>query len=390
MLHPSGAVGTCVYDRSTKGYGEVLGTLLARPDEIMLELGAGGELLVARLRAWLSALILLLPLVNAAGGGDVDETVIGLAAAVFVNIMAQVWLALARSRRRHPWLPYATCTYDVSTTTGVLVLLALGDRAAGMNSMVVWCFYLIAIAMTALRNDGRLTLYAGALSIAQYALLVWALFATAASPDQLVSVDYGTATVANQGERLVLLLIMTLLTATIVYRMQRLVELSGRDGLTGLPNRMWLLQQMPHVLDGLRGGGGSLTVVLLDLDRFRLINDEIGHLDGDRAIRHVVTLLAQGVHDRERLIRLGGEEFVLLLYCPIGSGWERIEQLRRTLYERPFQPGRGADLQRITFSAGLAAWPQDGSDLSTLLGSADRRLQECKREGGNRVMARDG
>ncbi|MCJ0825469.1 GGDEF domain-containing protein [Luteimonas sp. 50] len=379
-----------MYGRSTQGYGKVLATLLVRPDEIMLELGAGGELLVARLRAWLSALILLLPLVNAAGGGDVDETVIGLAAAVFVNIMAQVWLVLARGGRRHHWLPFATCTYDISTTTGVLVLLALGDRAAGMNSMVVWCFYLVAIAMTALRNDGRLTLYAGLLSIAQYALLAWTLFATAASPDQLVSVDYGTATVANQGMRLVLLLIMTLLTATIVYRMQRLVELSGRDGLTGLPNRMWLLQQMPHVLDSLRNGGGSLTLVLLDLDRFRLINDEIGHLDGDRAIRHVVALLAQGVHERERLIRLGGEEFVLLLHCPVGSGWERIEQLRRTLYDRPFQPGRGADLQRITFSAGLAAWPQDGADLSALLGSADRRLQACKREGGNRVMARDG
>ena len=390
MLHPWWNAGARVYGRSTQGYGKVLATLLVRPDEIMLELGAGGELLVARLRAWLSALILLLPLVNAAGGGDVDETVIGLAAAVFVNIMAQVWLVLARSGRRHPWLPFATCTYDISTTTGVLVLLALGDRVAGMNSMVVWCFYLIAIAMTALRNDGRLTLYAGLLSIAQYGLLTWALFATAASPDQLVSVDYGTATVANQGERLVLLLIMTLLTATIVYRMQRLVELSGRDGLTGLPNRMWLLQQMPHVLDALRNGGGSLTLVLLDLDRFRLINDEIGHLDGDRAIRHVVALLAQGVHERERLIRLGGEEFVLLLHCPVGSGWERIEQLRRTLYDRPFQPGRGADLQRITFSAGLAAWPQDGADLSALLGSADRRLQACKREGGNRVMARDG
>lgn len=375
--------------RARQGVGEVLATLLARPDEIMLELGAGGELLVARLRALLSVLILLLPLVSAAGGGAVGETVIGLAAAVFVNIMAQVWLALARNRRHHPWLPYATTTYDITTTSGVLLLLALGDRVAGMNSMVVWSFYLIAIAMTALRNDGRLTLYAGALSLVQYALLAWALYATAGSPDQLVSVDYGTATVANLGERLVLLLIMTLLTATIVYRMQRLVELSGRDGLTGLPNRMWLLQQMPHVIAALRNGGGSLTVALLDLDRFRLINDEIGHLDGDRAIRHIVATLGQAVHDRERLIRLGGEEFVLLLHCPIGSAWERIEQLRRALYERPFRPGRGADPQRITFSAGLAAWPQDGSDLSTLLGSADRRLQECKRGGGNRVMARD-
>ena len=58
--------------------------------------------------------------------------------------MAQVWLALARSPRRHGWLPYATGTYDVTTTTAVLVLLALGDRVAGLNSLVVWAFYTIA------------------------------------------------------------------------------------------------------------------------------------------------------------------------------------------------------------------------------------------------------
>ena len=128
--------------------GALRATLLERPDEVMLELGAGGELLVARLRAALSVLVLAMPLLGALSGAEVGETVIGLAAAVFVNIMAQVWLALARSRR-HAWLPYATCSYDISTTTGVLVLLAMGDRAAGVNSMVVWSFYLVGIAMTA-------------------------------------------------------------------------------------------------------------------------------------------------------------------------------------------------------------------------------------------------
>lgn len=368
--------------------GDLLATLLARPDEVMLELGAGGELLVARLRAALSALILLLPLVGAATGAEVGETVVGLAAAVFVNIAAQIWLALARQRRQHAWLPYATCTYDVSTTTGVLALLAIGDRVAGMNSMVVWSFYLIAIAMTALRNDGRLTLYAGALSIVQYAALVWFLFATTTSPEQLLSPDYGTGLVANQLERLLVLLIMTVLTACIVHRMQRLVEMSGRDGLTGLPNRMWLLQQMPRLLDGLRGGG-SLTLALIDMDRFRRVNDELGRIDGDRALRHAVGVVSQGLHEGERMVRLGGEEFVVLLYCPMGTAWERIEQARRLLWEDPFQPGRGVDAQRLSFSAGLAAWPQDGEDLSSLLAIADRRQQASKRQGGNRVMARD-
>jgi len=374
-----------VDDRSR--LGALRATLLERPDEVMLELGAGGELLVARLRAALSVLVLAMPLLGAVSGAEVGETVIGLGAAVFVNVMAQVWLALARSRR-HAWLPYATCSYDVTMTTGVLVMLAMGDRAAAVNSMVVWAFYLVAIAMTALRNDGRLTLYAGLLAMAQYAALAAAVFASASSPEQLLSPDYGTATVATQVERLLLLLIMTLLALCIVYRMQRLVEMSGRDGLTGLPNRMWLHQQMPHMLEDLRHGG-SLTLALLDLDRFRRVNDEVGRPGGDRALRHAVAVISAGLHERERLVRLGGEEFAALLLCPLGTAWERVEQIRRALWEQPFQAGHGTDPQRITFSAGLAAWPRDGQDLSSLLAAADRRQQACKRLGGNRVMARD-
>lgn len=369
--------------------GELFTRLLAQPDEVMLELGAGGELLVARIRAVISALILLLPLIAAAGGSNTREVLIGLGAAVFVNAMAQVWLALARTRRRLPWLPYATATYDVTATTGVLVLLSLNDPVAGLNSMIVWCFYAIAIAITALRNDGRLTLFAGALAMLQYAALVWAVFATASSPEVLVSVDYGTASVSAQAERLVLLMMMTLLTATIVYRMQRLVELSGNDGLTGLPNRSWLLQRMPHLYALARNTGGSMTLAMLDIDSFRRINDEIGHAGGDRALRHIAAALSEMVGENEALVRIGGQEFVMVLHCPVGSAWERLDRQRRTLAERPFLPERGNDAFAITFSAGLAAWPQDGGNTSALLSTADRRLRQAKREGRNRVIARD-
>ena len=89
----------------------VLATLLGRPDEVMLELGAGGELLVAKVRALLSLLVLALPLVSGLlGPADSNEVLIGLGAAVFINIMAQVWLALARNPRRHRGLPFATGT----------------------------------------------------------------------------------------------------------------------------------------------------------------------------------------------------------------------------------------------------------------------------------------
>jgi len=369
--------------------GELFTRLLSRPDELMLELGAGGERLVARIRALLSALILLLPLLAAIGGSGTTEVMIGLGAAVFVNAMAQIWLALARRGRRYAWLPYATSTYDVTATTGVLALLALNEPVSGMNSMIVWYFYGLAITLTALRNDGRLTLYVGGLAIAQYALLVLAIFALAPSPEALVSVDYGTASIGSQAERLVLLLMTTLVTATIVYRMQRLVAMSGHDGLTGLPNRAWLLQRMPHVFAAARNGGGSLTMALLDIDRFKRINDEIGHLGGDRALRHIASALSEAVAENEFLVRIGGQEFVMVLHCPVGSAWERLDRLRRAMAERPFLPERGNDAFPLTFSAGLAAWPQDGGNTSTLLGTADRRLQHAKREGRNRVIARD-
>ncbi len=384
----AGSPGNRVNTR-LQSLSELVASLMSRPDELMLEIGAGGERLVARIRALLSALCLLLPLVAALSGAKVSETLIGLAAAVFINVMAQVWLALTRNPRRHGWLPYATGTYDVTTTTAVLALLAMGDRAAGLNSLVVWGFYTIAIVLTALRNDGRLTAYVSILAIVQYAVLAWAILASASGPEQLVSIDYGSIAVASQIERLILLLLIGLLTITIVHRMQRLVELSGTDGLTALPNRLWLSQRMPRILDGAREGGGSLTLVLIDLDRFRSINDEIGARGGDRALRQIALMLGEMLEPREHVARIGGQEFVLLLRSPIGSAWERTDRLRRSLSERMFLPDSGGDPQRITLSAGLVAWPQDGPDLSALLRSADRRLQQAKRDGSNRIVARD-
>lgn len=370
------------------GLHDVRQRLLVRPDALMLELGSGGELLVAQVRAWMSLAMLSMPLANVLTGGKLSETMIGLLGVVVAIVLSQAWLALARQRGRYRWLPWATSTYDVTLTTLVLALLAADSPATGLNSMVVWAFYLISIAMTAMRNDGRLTLYTGLLALLQYGVLALAVYA-ASTPDQRVSVDYGTVTVANQVQRLVLLALMTMLTATVVYRMQRLVDMSGTDGLTGLPNRTWLVHRFPSMLDATRLRGTSLSVCLIDLDYFKRINDEVGHLAGDRALRHVVDVLNEQLGEKECLARLGGEEFALLLDQPIGRAWERLESMRRSVAARAFVPEHGADPMRLTFSAGIAAWPHDGQDLSALLRRADARLRQAKREGRNRVMARD-
>lgn len=373
--------------RATPVEQGIVARLLARPDEVMLEHGAGGELLVAKLRVVISVLILALPLIAGLGGADASQVLLGLAGAVAINIVAQVWLALARSHRRHGWLPYATGTWDVTATSGVLLMLAREDPVAALNSPVVWCFYALAIMLTALRNDGRLVLYVGGLAMLQYALIAVILLVLAGEP--LVSIEAGQATVAGQLERLVLLLMVTLLTCIVVYRMQRILELSGRDGLTGLPNRAWLLQRLPRMFDAARENGHSLTLALLDLDRFKRLNDDFGPRAGDRALRHVAAVLGEMLERNEHLARIGGQEFVIVLRCPIGSAWERLDRTRRLLGETPFLPERSTETVTITFSAGLAAFPQDGANASALLGVADRRLEVAKREGRNRIVALD-
>ena len=104
---------------------------------------------------------------------------------------------------------------------------------------------------------------------------------------------------------------------------------------------------------------------------------------------HVVDLVRDGLEDGEWLARLGGEEFVLVLRKPLGTSWERVDGMRRTLFARRFVPDQGADPLLLTFSAGVASFPHEASDLSGLLRRADQRLNVAKANGRNRVLARD-
>lgn len=362
-------------------------SLRERPDEILLEVGAGGELLVARLRVAVSALLMLLPLLNLALGGTTHESAAGLVGAGLIMLLSQVWLSLALRRRRYPWLPTVSAAFDVSMVSLVLVLLARESPAAAVNSAVVWACYPLAVFATALRHDVRVTLVAGLLAALQSALIWLWVSATATGP--LVSATYGTVTTSTQIQRLVLLLAVTLVTAMVVFRAQRLTQLSGTDGLTGLPNRSYLTTRVPAEVADARDAGRTLSLALIDLDHFRHINAELGHQAGDRALRHAVQVLRQELGREEPMMRVGGEEFVVLMHLPIGAAWERMEVLRRRLEAQPFVPEEGVEPRKLTLSAGLASCPQDANDLSGLMRRADLRLRHAKANGRNRVVARD-
>lgn len=368
-------------------FDDLLASLREPPDEILLEVGAGGELLVAHLRVGVATLLLLLPALNLWTGGTVHETLAGLAGAGLVLGLSLLWLRLARRPRRVNGLAMVTAASDVTMVTLVLALLTFESPAAALNSAVVWCCYPLAIFATALRHDVRVTLFAGLLALAQSAAL-WGLVAGLAS-EPLVSATYGTVTPSTQVQRLVLLVAVTLVTAMVVFRAQRLTQFSATDGLTGLPNRSYLNTRVPHLVRDARAQGHTVSLALVDLDNFRHINAELGHLCGDRALRHAVKLLRQELGREEPMIRAGGEEFVLVLRLPIGAAWERMEVLRRKLEASPFVPEAGVEPRRLTLSAGLASCPQDANDLSGLMKRADQRLQRAKQAGRNRVVARD-
>ena len=361
--------------------------LRERPDEILLEVGAGGELLVARLRVAVACLLILMPPINYLMGGTAMESTAGLVGAGLIVLFSQLWLSLALRKRRHRWLPMVSAAFDISMVSLVLVLLAVETPAAALNSAVVWACYPLAVFATALRHDVRVTVVTGLLAVVQ-SVVLWLLI-TSLSEGPLVSATYGTVTTSTQVQRIVLLLAVTLVTAMVVFRAQRLTQLSGTDGLTGLPNRSYLTTRVPQQVLDARNEGQTLSLALIDLDHFRHINAELGHLAGDRALRHAVKVLRLELGREEPLIRVGGEEFVLILRLPIGAAWERMEVLRRKLEGQPFVPEEGVEPRKLTLSAGLASCPQDANDLSGLMRRADLRLRRAKANGRNRVVARD-
>jgi diguanylate cyclase (GGDEF)-like protein len=343
--------------------------------------------LLARLRLAISLLLMLLPLINYFSGGTAYESLVGLAGVGLVLLLSQIWLTLAQQRRRYGWLPFVSAAFDVSLVSFVLLLLALNSPPSGLNSMVVWCFYPITILSTALRNDGRITLLAGGLSIAQFLALSAFFIGTSTGP--LFSPEYGTVAVSSLLQRALLLLVITVTTFTIVFRMQRLVQLSGTDGLTGLPNRTYLKHLVPQMLIDAQAETQSLCLGLIDLDHFKRINEELGHPVGDRALRHFVDTLRLELGRDEPLIRVGGEEFVLVLSQPLGAAWERMDVLRRRVQNNLFLPADDHEPRMLTFSAGLACSPQDALDVSGLMRAADLRLRAAKKLGRNRIVARD-
>ncbi len=158
--------------------------------------------------------------------------------------------------------------------------------------------------------------------------------------------------------------------------------LAHHDPLTALPNRLLFNARLEYAIQRAQREGTSLAVLFIDLDRFKTVNDSLGHPAGDQLLRNVATLLGTCVRGEDTVARLGGDEFVIILE---GVGNSRdasavAEKLLRTLDNRYDLDGQAVF---ISASIGISIYPADGQDGTTLLKNADAAMYQSKEEGRN-------
>lgn len=274
-----------------------------------------------------------------------------------------------------------------------LVVLALAGRG---NSDVPWIialtlFNALMLALAARTLTGRRKGERAAERVAESGLIMLSLLnflvfgVLVGMTVGLVTIDLARLTgvvmlflpgiVAGIG-----LFVIILLTADLADQTRRL---AATDMLTGLMNRRGFDEAARALIASTKRSGRAIALVLIDVDRFKEVNDRFGHPAGDRVLRAVCHRIAQGIGRRDIFSRVGGEEFALFLTdVDVQAAACAVEVLRLHLEAMP------TDLpapHRITASFGLAVPAEPGEELATLFLRADRALYRSKEEGRNRV-----
>lgn len=164
---------------------------------------------------------------------------------------------------------------------------------------------------------------------------------------------------------------------------ERMWQQANYDALTGLPNRRLFRERLQHELDRARRGGGAVALLLLDLDRFKDVNDSLGHDQGDALLVEVAQRMVGHVRTTDVVARMGGDEFAVVLSDVDGrSAIERvIEDLLATLAEPVVLEG---EVAYVSASVGVTLFPSDGDSIEALLKNADQALYAAKDAGRGR------
>ena len=371
--------------------GNLFNSLWSRPDPILAEAGAAGELLVAKVRIGLACLLLLIPVIDTVFFRfDKKESFVGLSL-TFATFFLSLIVFLLISREYNPsWMSFVTSAFDVSLVSGALALfLVLNRPHTAVNSKVVFEGYFLAIGATSLRYDKRVCVTAGLLAFVEYLAIVyiaathWDLNSPIYAP-----FPYGQFDWSNEISRLVIMLTASALSLALVARSQKLLQLATTDPLTRLYNRGYVDDRFAIELSRARRYRQPLTIAVIDADRFKLLNDTHGHASGDLVLQTIGETLRASFRQSDTAGRYGGEEFVVILpETDIETAQRKLESFRESIASSPIALAARGEKVQVTISAGLSNFPQDAEDASELFALADERMFQAKKEGRNRVVA---
>lgn len=163
---------------------------------------------------------------------------------------------------------------------------------------------------------------------------------------------------------------------------ERVKQLAYLDGLTGIFNRRFFEMRVAEEIERARRFGAGMAVIMIDIDHFKRLNDEFGHLLGDEVLRQVSSLFHQQLRKIDVVCRYGGEEFAILLSQTNPQHALGVAEKLRRMVETWQFPGVP---QPVTISAGTAIYPDDGITRDELVKAADAGLYAAKQAGRNRV-----
>lgn len=177
------------------------------------------------------------------------------------------------------------------------------------------------------------------------------------------------------------------LVETVIQRHKLYIEQTMRDELTGLPNRTYLFKALSDEYARARRYRRDLSIAMVDLDNFKLVNDTYGHLTGDRALIRIAGTLEEDIRRQDVLGRYGGEEFLVIL--PETTGREAavlLERCRKKIARISWQEVIGQASLSVTLSAGIGELVDADRSIEDLIARADRAMYRAKTEGRNRVV----
>ncbi|QPG05115.1 GGDEF domain-containing protein [Salinimonas marina] len=204
------------------------------------------------------------------------------------------------------------------------------------------------------------------------------MFALSAAPEQQSFISFGLNVI-------VMIVFMLGFVVSVMHSLViRLRKQIYRDPLTGCKNRNYFYDVAPALIKRAELQGQAVCMLVCDIDHFKQVNDSYGHLAGDKALRHFSQLLRSQLFRGDILIRMGGEEFLMLLVdCNLAQASARAEVLCQHVAAQPLQ--HDDDAISLTASFGLLALPAK-ADVFEIIGEADQALYQAKNQGRNQVV----